>query len=166
MRLRPLATTNTRGGAFFCARLLICGRPRKAIAVAIEKKFPGILWWSFIWQSPSFPRKSWNQLSARERGDILRWLVPRQILPLGVNELWHLMTWGVFDQLNTMAAKVRGSYQPGPGKRPLEVYPIVEDRRIVELSHPKKKQKAPLAHEIVTMNFAETRKRLVLEFDK
>jgi hypothetical protein len=138
---------------------------KKAIDTAIEKKFPGILSWSFIWKSPSFPRKSWNQLSARERRDILCWLAPRQILPLGVNEVWHLMTWGVFDQLNAMAAKVGESYRPGKRRR-LRVYPIVEDRRIVELSHPKKKQKLPLAHVIVTMNFAETRKRLVRAIDK
>ena len=76
------------------------------------------------------------------------------------------MTWGVFDQFNTMAAKVRGSYQPGLCKRPSEVYPIVEDTRIVELSHPKKEESVPLAHVIFTVNFAETRKRLVHEFDK
>ena len=138
---------------------------KKAIAVAIEEKFPGILTWSFIWKSLSFPRKSWNQLSPRERGDILRWLEPRQTVPLRISEVSHLMTWGVFDQFNAMAAKVKESYRPGK-RRPLRVYPIVEDPRIVKLSHPKKKQKIQLAHVIVTVNFAETKPRLLQAFDK
>jgi len=110
------------------------------IALAIEKAFPSRLcswWWSLVWPCPSFPRKSWNQLSQRERTNIVQCIGSAQIQPLSVWDVWSLTTKGVIDQLNAMAAKVRESYRLG--HLPPKIYPIVEGPTIVDLSNRRKK---------------------------
>ena len=82
-------------------------KERKEILLKIENRFLGVgFGWGHIWQCPSFPRKSWNQLSQQERADILQWFRPSQIPPLFVNEVWPLNGPGIFDQLETMVAEV------------------------------------------------------------
>src|SRR4030095_12312721 len=46
------------------------------ITFRIENKFHCGSWfiqpeWSFIWQCPSFPEKGWNQLTEKERSELL-----------------------------------------------------------------------------------------------
>jgi hypothetical protein len=134
------------------------------ILMAIEKRFPGGIWWSLVWRSPSFPRKSWNQLSSRERANIFLWFPSSQIQPLQVNDVWHLTTRGVIDQLNTMAEQAIETYRSGKPQR--KIYPIVEGPEIVNVSHPRKKERVPWVHVIFCLNFDKTKKRLVQEFDK
>ena len=134
------------------------------IALAIENRFPSGFWWSLVWQCPSFPRKSWNQLSQRKRANILLWFPSTQVQPLRVNEVWHLVTRGILDQLNTIAAKVMETYRLGKPQR--KVYPIIEGPIIVDLSNPKKKERVPLVHVIFTLDFSKTKNRLRQEFDK
>src|SRR5882724_4966613 len=65
------------------------------IALAIENRFPSGFWWSLVWQCPSFPRKSWNQLSQRERANILQGFHSSKIRPLLVVDLWTLKVTGI-----------------------------------------------------------------------
>ena len=139
-------------------------RESEETALKVEKKFPSALWWSLVWQCPSFPRKSWNELSQRERGNLFLWFPSSHIQPLRVNEVWYLVTRGILDQLNMMAAKVMESYRLGEPQR--SVYPIIEGPIIVNLSNPRKKERVPWVHVMFTLDFSKTRKRLRQEFEK
>ena len=152
------------------ARLWTSNKPPYAkseeIWLAIEKIFPGSFVLSCAWQCPSFSRKSWNQLSQCERTDIVscaRWWWSNQIQPLRVHEVGYLTTTGIVDQLNTMAEKVMERYRLGQPH--LEVYPIIEGPKIVNLSNPKKRERTPWVHVLFTVDFNKTKKRLLQEFD-
>jgi hypothetical protein len=134
------------------------------ILMAIEKRFPGGIWWSLVWRSPSFPRKNWNQLSPRERANILQWFPSIQIQPIQVNEVWYLVTRGVIQQLNTMAEQAIETYRSGKPQR--KVYPIVEGPVIENVSRPRRKERVSWVHVIFCLDFGKTKKRLVQEFDK
>ena len=103
-----------------------------------------------IWQCPSFPRKSWNELSQQERSNVLQGFRWGKIRPLLVVDLWTLKVTGIFDQLETMVAaavsnKARKSRQ--------KVYPIIEDR-----------YKVVWLHVLFTLDLGKTRKQLLQEF--
>jgi hypothetical protein len=133
------------------------------IALKIENKFRCGLWfvgdpWSLIWQCPSFPRKNWNEVSQRERANILSGFLPSQIHPLRMNEVWLLNAMGIFDEFKTMAEKVMENkrLRKPQGK----VYPIIE-------GWPKQKQEnSQWVHALFTIDFSKTKKRLRREFQK
>jgi hypothetical protein len=105
--------------------------------------------WTLIRQCPSFPQKSWNQLSKEERANILVGFVPTE--PLGMDEVWLLDAAGIFEELRTMAAKTLKNKTPRKPQQ--KVYPIVE-------------RWSPYVHAMFTLDFSKTKKRLLQEFDK
>jgi hypothetical protein len=113
----------------------------------------------FIRQCPSFPQKSWNQLSKEERANILIGFVPSDpIEPLRMDEVWLLDAAGIFDELKTMAAKVMQNKRPRKPQR--KVYAIIEGWPL------QKKAQGPWVHVMFTLDFGKTKKRLLGEFDK
>jgi hypothetical protein len=105
---------------------------------------------SLVWQCPSFPRKSWNELSQQERSNILQGFRSSKIRPLLVVDLWTLKITGIFDQLETMVAEALRNKARKSRQR---VYPIIEDR-----------YKAVWLHVLFTLDFCKTRKQLLQEF--
>ena len=83
----------------------------------IESEFPAVgNWlinheWSFIWQCPSFPEKSWNQLSEAERTELLYGLPlsTNEPQPLRLGEVIFLTPY--LDQLKEMADKARAEWK-------------------------------------------------------
>jgi hypothetical protein len=118
----------------------------------IEKK-------SLVWQCPSFPGKSWNELTQVERANILLGFLSTQIQPLRVIDVWHLNAMGIFDQLKTMVAEAMESKRLHKPQR--KVYPIIE-APVLDL----KKARRAWVHVIFTLDFVKTKKRLLQEFDK
>jgi hypothetical protein len=106
---------------------------------------------SLIWQCPSFPQKSWNQLSQGERAKILEAFQPSRIQPLEIMDVLLLSLNGVFDQLKRMEAEVINNKMAG--KQSPKVYPIIEDSRFAWV------------HVLFTLDFRKSRKRLLREFD-
>ena len=97
-----------------CERLLncYCATPPDTgeIAFQIEREFHCGSWffqpeWGFIWQCPSFPAKSWNQLSEAERTELLYGLPlsTNEPQPLRLGEVMFLTHY--LDQLKEMAEK-------------------------------------------------------------
>jgi hypothetical protein len=80
------------------------------ITFKVENEFHCGFWfiqheWSFIWQCRSFPAKSWNQLSEKERSEVL-WGLPlstNKPRPLVLGEVMFLTHY--LDQLKQMADK-------------------------------------------------------------
>jgi len=100
---------------------------REAARLWAEKEYSSekIIKGSVIWQCPSFPKKRWNQLSQRERANILLWFLPDQIEPLRVIDVRLLDRMGIFDRLKTMAEEVMETKKLHKPQR--KVYPIIED---------------------------------------
>jgi len=81
------------------------------IFLKIDREFPTVgNWlisteWRFIWQCPSFPAKSWNQLSDAERADLRLGLPPSatKARSLQLAEVMFLTTY--LDKLKEMAEK-------------------------------------------------------------
>jgi len=76
----------------------------------VESKFDCGSWfiqhpWGFICECASFPAKSWNQLDACERSDILpAFSLPSNVIqPLRLNDVRILDGMGVFEELKTIA---------------------------------------------------------------
>src|SRR5437867_9344207 len=87
------------------------GHLYREVARTIEQKRRCGRWfihhpWRLIWRCRSFPGKSWNQLSRRERADILRVFPTTKIQPLLMNHVMTLDALGVFDEFKAMAAEV------------------------------------------------------------
>jgi len=115
---------------------------------------------SVIWQCPSFPKKRWNQLSPRERANILSAFLPDQIEPLRVFEVLHLDEMGILDRLKTMAAESKKLHK---GQR--TVYPIIEGQTYDAKIH-QRKLKIAWVHVLFTLDFGKTKTRLLQEFDQ
>ena len=83
--------------------------------------------WSFIWQCPSFPAKSWNQLSEAERADLLCALPLSTTTPraLRLGEVMFLTRY--LDQLKEMAERAAAESKEAhaAGKPRQKVYPIL-----------------------------------------
>jgi hypothetical protein len=113
---------------------------------------------TLILQCPSFPQKSWNQLSKEERANILVGFQPNPIQPLLMEEVWLLDAAGIFDELKTMAARVMQNKRPRKPER--KVYPIIEG-----WPH-QAKAKLPGVHVMFTLDFSKTKTRLLREFNE
>ena len=109
--------------------------------------------WRFIWQSPSFPAKGWNQLSKADRAELLYGLPPStnepQRLRLGeVMFLTHFL-----DQLKGMAEKARAEWKAArtAGTARQKVYPILELKG------------TPFVQALLPLDFSKKRTRLLKE---
>lgn len=118
--------------------------------------------WTAIWQCPSFPAKSWNQLHKKDRATIIRMgsfrYPPHEIRPLRMFDVRHLDQSGVLDELKAMAEKQTQDIATGGRKVSQRVYPIVE-------GWPKEPQEnSPLVHAFFTLDFTKTPTQLRKEF--
>ena len=114
-----------------------------------------------LWECPSFPEKSWNQLAATERERIaLAYPFPAdKVLPLRMNEVWNLESNGIFDELKRLAATQMQSKRASGTQRAPKVYPVIE-------GWPKRKeQSSPWVHALFTLDFRKTPKQLKDEFE-
>lgn len=114
-----------------------------------------------LWECPSFPEKSWNQLTTTERERIaLAFPLPAdKVLPLRMNEVWNLESNGIFDELKRLAATQMQSKRTSGTQRAPKVYPVIE-------GWPKqKKQSSPWVHALFTLDFRKTTKQLKDEFE-
>ena len=138
---------------------------REAARLWAEKEYSSekIIKGSVIWQCPSFPKKRWNQLSQRERANILLCFLPDQIEPLRMIDVWLLDGMGIFDRLKTMAAEVTESKKPHKPQR--KVYPIIE-HPIFDARFHQRKVRVAWVHVLFTLDFGKTKKRLLQEFDQ
>jgi len=84
--------------------------------------------WMFVWQCPSFPAKSWNQLSDAERKELLYGLPlsTNKVQPLRLGEVIFLTHY--LDQLKELADSARADLKESVavGKPRQKVYPILE----------------------------------------
>lgn len=135
------------------------------IAARTERRFKGGCWflndpWSFIAECPSFPQKSWNLLSDKERSDILLVFPTAKVQPLRMNEVWNLDANGVFDEFKAMAAK-QAQDKVKFGSRPAKkIYPIIE-------GWPKQNREGSRwVHALFNLDFTKTKARLLEEFDE
>jgi hypothetical protein len=120
--------------------------------------------WGFIWQCPSFPAKSWNQLNEAERIELLYGLPTSttQVQPLTMNAVWLLDAMGIFDEFKAIAERVRAERKENTArsKTRKKVYPVIE-------GWPRQKtENQPWVHALFTLNFTKTKKRLLREFDE
>ncbi len=138
---------------------------REAARLWAQKKYSceKIVKGSVIWQCPSFPQKRWNQLSPRERANILLWFLPSQLQPLRVIDVWLLDGMGILDRLKTMAAEVMESKKLRKPHR--KVYPIIEDP-IFDARFHQRKVRVAWVHVLFTLDFGKTKKQLLQEFDQ
>jgi hypothetical protein len=140
------------------AELFKCSVHPEEITFKIENEFHCGFWfiqheWSFIWQCPSFPAKSWNQLSEKERSELLCGLPlstnkPR---PLVLGEVMFLT--GYLDQLKQKADKASTDLRKAAaaGRARQKVYPILELKN------------TPLVQALLPLDFSKSRKRLLQE---
>jgi hypothetical protein len=148
------------------AQLSASGISDTEIACKVEGHFQCGHWfiqhpWGVIWECPSFPAKSWNQLGEKERADIrLVFPLPAdKVQPLRMNEVWNLQANGIFDEFNVMAER-QWKAKRGVGAIPAKaVYPIIE-------GWPKTKQESSQwVHALFNLDFTKTKTRLLQEFD-
>jgi hypothetical protein len=128
------------------------------ISLKIEDEFRCGSWfigtdWMFVWQCPSFPAKSWNQLSENERAELLYGLPlsTTKVRPLRLGEVIFLTH--VFNQFEDMAGKARAEWKKArtPGRPRQKVYPILEVKN------------TPMAHALLPLDFSKSEKRLLEE---
>jgi hypothetical protein len=147
------------------AKLSVSGISDTEIACKVEDQFQCGHWfiqqpWGFIWQCPSFPAKSWNQLGEQERADIrLVFPLPAdKVQPLRMNEVWNLQALGIFDEFKAMAAKQMEDKRTCGPKSPKPVYPVID-------GWPKyKRESSPWVHALFHLDFSKQKKRLLQEF--
>jgi hypothetical protein len=131
------------------------------IASQIECEFHCGSWffqpeWGFIWQCPSFPAKSWNQLTDTERVDLLCGLPlsTTKIRPLLLGEVMFLRRY--LDQLKEMADQARTELKEAvaAGRPRQKVYPILE------------LEYTPFVQALLPLDFSKSKKRLLGEIGK
>jgi hypothetical protein len=98
--------------------------------------------WRVIWQCPSFPEKSWNELSKAERSDLL-WGLPCLIRPEVFETLFPIPS---VDQLRSMLHS--GWKEARAGGRPIVESPC-----------------ASFVYAVLPLDFSKTRKRIRQEID-
>lgn len=153
------------------ARLLRkSGKTIEEVCGIIEyQTFPGLLschWYQWPWlafwsECPSFPDKSYNQLSERERAELRRFGIfpSNKVHTLPMHKLMMLDAMNVFDDFKAMAAKVRDERSKRPASPPPALdYPVmhVED---------KSGDDWPFFHALFLLDFSKDRSRLVDEFE-
>jgi hypothetical protein len=130
------------------------------IVLKIESEFHCDSWfistdWMFVWQCPSFPAKSWNQLSEAERRELLHGLPfsTNKVQPLRLGEVMFLTRH--LDQLKGMAEKARAELKKARaiGKQPQKIYPILELKN------------TPFVQALFPLDFSKSRRRLLDEMD-
>ena len=131
------------------------------ISLKIEREFHCGSWfigtdWMFVWQCPSFPAKSWNQLSPAERTELLYGLPLSTIKPrpLVLGEVIFLTHY--LDQLKELAAKARAEWKEARAgrRRRKKVYPILE------------LPNTSLVQVLLPLDFRKSKKRILQEIDK
>jgi hypothetical protein len=130
------------------------------ISFKIEDEFHCGRWligtdWMFVWQCPSFPAKSWNQLSDAERGELLYGLSlsSNKVQPLRLGEVMFLTHY--LDQLKELAgnARVELKESVAAGKLRQKVYPILELKN------------TPFVQALLPLDFSKSRQGLLKEID-
>lgn len=118
--------------------------------------------WAAIWQCPSFPTKSWNQLHERDRATIIRMGAFRyplnEIRALRMFDVRHLDQTGVLDELKAMAEKQAQAIATAGQTVVEHVHPIIEGWPKDPLEH------SPLVHAVFTLDFTKTPTQLRNEF--
>ncbi|MGA3169500.1 MAG: hypothetical protein ABSE62_00660 [Chthoniobacteraceae bacterium] len=113
-----------------------------------------------IWTCPSFPAKGWNQLNETERAKIVRSggypLPPGKNQPLHMNHIGVLYMCGVFDAFKALTKKMaEESFRAKElGIAMAKPDPVLEV-----------KEGSPLAHALFTIDFRDSREKLVEAFD-
>jgi hypothetical protein len=109
--------------------------------------------WNLIWSCADFPRKPWNQISDRQRLDILRAFPTTKVQPLHMMEAVFLDAQGVFDELKAMAVEARAQLtrRAYKEKRQRRIYPVLK--------------KGQWLHVLFTLDMSKKKKRLVQEFE-
>jgi len=128
--------------------------------------------WMFVWQCPSFPAKSWNQLSEAERTELLCGLplATNKARPLVLAEVMFLTR--ILDELKKIAAKGRKEWKKqvtavtraararADGKKKIpSVIPRQKFYPILELPN------TPFVQVLLPLDFSKTRNRLLQEID-
>jgi len=153
------------------ARLLReSGKTIEEVCAIIEyQTFPGLLsdqWYQWPWLafwsgSASFPEKSYNQLSERERADLRPFgtLPSNKVHPLPMHRLTMLDAIGVFDDFKATAANVRDERSQNPSSPPSALdYPVMHMKN-------KSGDDGPWFQALFTLDFSKDRSRLVDEFE-
>jgi hypothetical protein len=131
------------------------------IVSTIEHEFHCGTWfiqpeWAFIWQCPSFPAKSWTQLSEKERAELLSGLPlsTKKPQPLVLGEVMFLTRY--LDQLKQLADKASTELREAvaAGKPRQKVYPILE------------LPNTPFVQALLPLDFSKSKKRLLQEIGK
>jgi hypothetical protein len=106
---------------------------------------------------PSFPSKDWQDLSAGERRQIMRFFGRKKLAPLYMRDLWNLKAFGILEKFQAMAEAARPvikNVRPGEKPEPMKlVWPVLEEHA----GH-------PFFHVIFTMDLSKGETRLVNEF--
>jgi hypothetical protein len=130
------------------------------IVFEIEREFQSGSWfigtdWMFVWQCPSFPAKSWNELNEKERAVLLYGLPfsTTKVRPLLLGEVMFLTHY--LDQLKEKADKARAELKEARavGKQPQKMYPILELKN------------TPFVQALLPLDFSKSRRRLLDEID-
>ena len=114
--------------------------------------------WFFIWQCPSFPAKSWNKLTEKERAELFLGL-PRstsKVGPLALAELPFVTYYlnllrAMADEAKAKAIEWAGRGGKGPRQK---VYPLVE------------LPNRPIVQALLPLDFGKSKKRLLQEIGK
>jgi hypothetical protein len=132
------------------------------IVFQIDREFPAVgSWlisteWRFVWQCPSFPAKSWNQLIEKERSELLYGLPlsKKEARPLVLGEVMFLTHY--LDQLKEMADKGRTELEAAraAGRPRKKVYPVLP------------LPNTPFVQVLLPLDFSKSKKRLLEEIGK
>jgi hypothetical protein len=118
-------------------------------------------WMALLTQCPSFPEKSYNQLTDPERKELrLHFTIPsNKVRPLPMHRLTALEAMDVFNDFRTMAAKLRDERSQNRFSPPFakdEPVMHVEDKSDADL---------PFFHALFLLDFRKDRSRMKDEFD-
>lgn len=111
--------------------------------------------WAYIWQCPAFPSKPWNQLSKKERANILPAFASTDIAPLAMTDVATLDAMKIFAKFKTLASQAREQTRQNiAGMKPRHgtLYPVLHQDQ--------------WTWALFTIDFRKTKKRLLQEFEK
>ncbi len=120
-------------------------------------QWPWLAFWS---ECPSFPDKSYNRLSERERAELRPFAIfpSNKVHPLPMHRLTMLDAMDVFDDFKAMAVEMRKERSQSPSSPPLSLdYPVMHVRD-------KSNNDWPFFHALFLLDFSKDRSRLEDEF--
>jgi hypothetical protein len=116
---------------------------------------------ALLTQCPSFPEKSYNQLTDPERKELrLHFTIPsNKVYPLKMHEAWTLNAMGVFDEFKAMAAEAMDERRKSPS------CPRFGPNYALLHVKDKSDNDFPWFHALFLLDFSKDRSRLKDEFD-